>query len=275
MDVGDLFELESTFHSDRIVISATEIDEVLGIGKSLRKIRNAFVLTEHAFDLIRHLSQFAHDLQIVLFIQGALFFADTESEHGEGNDLCGEGFGGSDAYLGSDMRITAAVRDTWDRSADDVTDREDKRAFGFRELDSCEGVGCLTGLRNSDDHIVFVDDRFAVTELRRVLHFDRYLRELFDSVHSYQSGVPRGAASGDDDSFGIEETLFVVNESREGDVILPNVDTSSHGVGQRTGLLEDLLEHEMRITAFLQLAEGEFQTLDLRCLGNVIDGGDV
>ena len=32
MDIGDLFQIKSTFQSDRIVITATQIDEVVGVG---------------------------------------------------------------------------------------------------------------------------------------------------------------------------------------------------------------------------------------------------
>ena len=63
--------------------------------------------------------------------------------------------------------------------------------------------------------------------------------------------MPTRATGGDDDTLSIKEALFVINESRERNVVLPHVHTSAHGVRQRAGLLEDLLEHEMRVTAFL------------------------
>ena len=68
--------------------------------------------------------------------------------------------------------------------------------------------------------------------------------------------MPGGTTSRYNDSLGIEETIFVINETGEGDIILTHVDTSAHGVRQRTGLLEDLLEHEMGIAAFLELRKG-------------------
>ena len=87
--------------------------------------------------------------------------------------------------------------------------------------------------------------------------------------------MPGCTAGSDDDTLGVEETIFVIDESGEGDVILAYVDTSTHGVGQGTRLLEDLLEHEMRIAAFLELREREFEALDLRGLGDIIDSRDI
>ena len=56
MDIRDLFEFEGAFHGYREIIAATEIDEVLGIGKSLGKVRYALVLPEYAFNLIGYLT---------------------------------------------------------------------------------------------------------------------------------------------------------------------------------------------------------------------------
>ena len=154
------------------------------------------------------------------------------------------------------MRITTAIRHTRNRSTDDITDREDERALGFGKLDGCQCIGCFSGLGDSNHHIVFVNDRSAIAELRGVLYFNRYLRELFDGIHSDKAGMPGGTTSRYNDSLGIEEAIFVINETGEGDIILTHVDTSAHGVRQRTGLLEDLLEHEMGIAAFLELRKG-------------------
>ena len=87
--------------------------------------------------------------------------------------------------------------------------------------------------------------------------------------------MPTRTASGDDDAFGIEETILIINESGEGDIILTHVHTSSHRVRERTRLFEDLLEHEMRVAALLELAQREFEALDLRGLGDIIDGRDI
>ena len=173
------------------------------------------------------------------------------------------------------MGITAAVGHTRNRSTHHITNREDERTFGFGELDSGEGVRRLAGLRDGNDDIVFVDDRLAVTELGRVFHLHGYLRELLNGVHSYQPGMPGGAAGCDDDTLGIQETLFVINETGESDVILAYVHTPSHGVRQRARLLKYFLEHEMRIAPFLQLTQRQLETLDLRRLLHVIDGRDV
>ena len=111
------------------------------------------------------------------------------------------------------MGIATAVGDTGYGRTDDVTDGEDERTFGLGELNRRERVGCLAGLGYSDNDIVFVDDGFAVAELRGVFYLDGYLRELLDRVHSDETGMPGSAAGGDNDAFGVEEALFVVDET--------------------------------------------------------------
>ena len=274
VDVTYLLEFERTFHRYGEVVATSEIDEVLGVGESLGEVGDAFVLPEYALDLVGDLSEFAHDAQVLLLAHCAFLFAYAECEHCEGDNLCREGFGGSYADLGAYVGVASAVRDARDRCADDVADREDECTFLFRQLDGCEGVGCLAGLRDSDDYVILVDDGFAVTELAGVLNFDGDLCKLLNGVHGDESGVPRRAASGDDDTFGVEETVFVVDEAGEGDVVLADVHTTAHGVGEGAWLLEDLLEHKVRVTAFLQLGEGEFEALDLRGFCYVVDGGN-
>ena len=275
MDIRDLLQFERALQCNRVIIPASEINEILGVRESLGEIRNAFVLGQHALDLVGDLTQFADDPQVLVGRQRSFLASDTEREHGKCYHLRREGFGGSDTDLRSHMGVTAAIAQTRDRRPDDITDREDERSFGLSELDCRQRVCCLARLRDGNDHIVLVDDRLAIAELRRILDFHRYLRELFDGVHSDQAGVPRSAASGDDNSLGVQETVFIIDESGEGDIVLAYVDASAHGVRQRARLLEDFLEHEMRVAAFFQLAQRELQSLDLRGLFNVVDGSNI
>ncbi len=114
-----------------------------------------------------------------------------------------------------------------------------------------------------------MDDGLTITELAGVLHLDGYLRKLLQRIHGNQACMPRSTARRDDDTLGVEETLLIVNKARESDIVMLHIDTPTHGVGQRTGLLEYLLEHEVRIAAFLQLREGELQPLNLRRLADI------
>ena len=99
--------------------------------------------------------------------------------------------------------------------------------------------------------------------------------ELLDGIFGNQTGVPGSAASSDDDALGFEKTLPVINETGQGDIVHIDVHAASHRIGQGARLLEDLFEHEVRITAFLQLRERHLQLLDFRRLVDVVDGGDV
>jgi len=142
-------------------------------------------------------------------------------------------------------------------------------------LDCRQGIRRFARLGDGDNHIVGVNDRLAVTELAGVLHLDRHLRELLHSIHGYQARMPRGAAGGNDDTLGIEETLLVVDESREGDVVMLDIDPPAHRIGKRARLLKNLLDHKMRVTTLLQLGERKLQPFDFGCLADIADSGDV
>ena len=43
-----------------------------------------------------------------------------------------------------------------------------------------------------------------------------------------------------------------------------HIDTAAHAIGDALGLLEDFLQHEMRITALFNLSEGDINGLDFR-----------
>ena len=67
--------------------------------------------------------------------------------------------------------------------------------------------------------------------------------------------MPRGAAGNDDHALGVEQLLAVVNQSRQRHVVGLYVDTATHAVSQAIWLFKDLLQHEVRIAAFLYLSE--------------------
>ena len=122
VDIGYLLQFEGTLHRYGVVIAATEVDKVLGVRKGLGEVRDAFLLLEHAGDLIGDAAKLAHDTQVLLFAHRPFLLTDTKSEHGERGHLGGEGLGGRDAYLRTDVGIATAVGDTGDGCTDDVTD---------------------------------------------------------------------------------------------------------------------------------------------------------
>ena len=101
---------------------------------------------------------------------------------------------------------------TWNAGADGVTDTIDECSLALCQFDGCQCVSSFTRLTDGDDHILLVDDRFAVTELTGVFHLDGNLAEVFNQLLANQSCVPRGSASHDDDAAWVDEVLSVVDD---------------------------------------------------------------
>ena len=114
MDIGDLLKLKRALEGYGEVISAAEINEVLGIGEDLREVRDPFVFTQHALYLGGNLTQLTHDGDELLLADRAFLAADTKGEHREGGHLRGEGFRGCNTDLRSYVGITTAVGHTRD-----------------------------------------------------------------------------------------------------------------------------------------------------------------
>ena len=172
------------------------------------------------------------------------------------------------------MGVAAAVGKPRNGGTHHVADGKDEGTRILGQPDGRQGVGGFTGLRNGNHHVILVDDRLAVAEFAAVLHLHRNPGKLLDAIHGDQAGMPGGAAGGDDDALGIQETLPVVNESGKCDAVPVNVHPAAHGDAERLRLLKNLLEHEMGKTALFQLVEGDFQFFDFRGLAHVGDGGD-
>ena len=67
--------------------------------------------------------------------------------------------------------------------------------------------------------------------------------------------MPAGTAGDNDDTLGVEQSAPVVNQRTQCHLIVVDINAPAHTVGQALRLLEDFLEHEVRVTAFLYLSE--------------------
>ena len=108
-------------------------------------------------------------------------------------------------------------------------------------------IGRFPGLRDGHGEHAAVEDGLSVSELRGDIHLDREPREGLDEVLPDQRGVPRGPARHETES--VETREITIPEPQLGD---PDVGGFRvHAVADRVlkslGLLEDLLEHEVRI----------------------------
>ena len=75
---------------------------------------------------------------------------------------------------------------------------------------------------------------------------------------SDQSRMPRSTASHNNKAFGVQQLFFIVYYCRKHHIIGFHIDTSAHTIVNTVRLLKNLLQHEMRITAFFQLTKLQF-----------------
>jgi hypothetical protein len=107
------------------------------------------------------------------------------------------------------------------------------RAQLSRELERLDRVSRLTGLRDSDDEVVLVDDRVAVEPLARDIELDRHARPLLDDVAPDDAGVIGGPACDKDDPAEIPDLVVVHAESLEDEAAVAHTvaDRLRHGLG--------------------------------------------
>ena len=164
------------------------------------------------------------------------------------------------------MDIGTRIGGSGNTAANGITDTINKGAPILSQLYGSQRVGCLTTLRDGYHHIALANHRVAVSELRSILHFYRHTTEGLYHLLANQSSMPRGATSHDNDAFGLQHLSAVINQSRECHMVCLEVYTSPHAIGQALRLLKDLLQHKVRIAAFLYLTEIDVDRLYLQFL---------
>ena len=75
--------------------------------------------------------------------------------------------------------------------------------------------------------------------------------------------MPRRAASHDHDALAVQEFFLIVKHSVYYDALSSLHHTAADAVAQGIGLLEYLLQHEVRVATLLQLRDGHLQLLDV------------
>ena len=110
-------------------------------------------------------------------------------------------------------------------------------------------VGGLAGLRDGDHQRAAVQDGVAVAEFTRDLDFDRQPGPVFDRVLGQHPRVVCGAAG--DDEHLVDLAKLLVGQTLLVEHDAPVDEVPEQGVGDRSGLLGDLLEHEVLVAALL------------------------
>ena len=241
------------------------------IGERPAQIGNPVVQLQHLLHLLRDVVELPDDGLVCFIINRSHLLTQSKGKHGEHGYLTGERFGGSHTDLGSYVDIRSCMGGAGNAGADGVTDSIDERAVLLGQLNGSQGIGSLTTLGDGNHHITAAHHRIPVTELRSILHLNGDATEVLDDLLTDETSVPGCTASHDDDAFGIQQLFLMVDDSTECYVGSFHIDSSTHTVGETLRLFEDLLEHEMRIAALLDLTQVDINGLDLRGKLGVVD----
>ena len=119
-----------------------------------------------------------------------------------------------------------------------------------------------------------MNHRITIAELGGIFHFYRNTAETFYQLFPYQSGMPRSSASHNYKATSLEQTFLMINNRRQYYFITVRIDASTHTVVNTIGLFEYLLQHEMRVSSFLQLSQIHFHRTYFGILKHVIQIDD-
>ncbi len=270
VDVADFLELEGALERGGVVVAPPEEEPVVALDVLLRDVEDPLVEGEGALDVIGDLGEFLDHAARVLGAHDAPA-GEPEAHHGEDRDLAHEGLGAGDADFWADAEVDAGVGLARDGRAHDVDHAQREGAAVADLAQGCEGVGGLARLADRDDDGAVLDDGVAVTEFAGVLALDRELGEVLEEVLADHAGVQGGPLGADDHAPGADELLLEALEPAQDDAALVEVEAPAQAVGQRAGLLVDLLLHVVLVVAQLDLAELQFELHDLGRELHVVD----
>ena len=247
--VGEFLELERPLERHRIADVATDEQDRAAIGERPGEIADGLHGVKHRADRIDHgfhRTELTSDLIGILCAPG---LRQRETNKICRGDLRKEALGRRDADLGPGVRVKHGVGFTRDLRTVGVTDSQDPSLLILGVPDRFQRVGGLARLGDGDDEGLAVEDRIAIAELAGQLDLDGQAGPVLDRVLGEHARVIRGTARHD-------EHLVDVAQVVVGQALLVEHDATvlqmpEQGVGERAGLLGDLLEHEVVVATLL------------------------
>lgn len=269
VEVGDLLDLEGTLKSGGVLGTTAEKQQALLVLEALAELLDGLVKLKCLPELLRDLRETLHDLLTPLLLGGTVL-AKGQSEHDHADELGSVGLGGGNTDLRTSVDVNTAVGEEGDGGTDVVDNTDGKGATLQAVAESHQRVSGLTRLRDEDAGVVTEDGSLAVQEVRGQLDSNGDLGQLLEDTTDSHAGVVRGTASNEDDPAAAADCGEVLAEATKGDGLVLDIETTTHGVDNRLGLLEDLLLHEVVEAALHDLLE-----LDLEGLNGTDVGGAV
>jgi hypothetical protein len=126
-----------------------------------------------------------------------------------------------------------------------------------------DSVGGLAALTDKDNNVIPEDGRLSIQEVTSKLNANRYLSQLLKYGASGQARMVARPTCDEDHPPGTADDREVGTESTEGDLVLIEVDTSTHRVDDGLRLLVYFLLHECVKFALHDGRHFKFKRLDV------------
>ena len=258
MYITDFLQFQGTFKCYRVVISSTQIQEVPCVCENLTYVLYLVTLFQEFLHLLRNTVQFANHLLKSLLLDISTNLTQSQCKHSEYSHLSGKCLRTCNTDFRTHVYVASRMCSSWNTAADGITYTVDERTFLSCQFYGSQCIGSLTALTDGYHHVVTVDYRIPVSEFTCIFHLTRYSAEVLNQLLTYQSGMPARSASHNDDTSCIHQFLLVVDYRTQHHIICFHIHTSTHAVHQTVRLFENLLQHEMRETALLNLLQVQF-----------------
>ena len=269
VEVGDFLDLQGTLKGGGVLRATAEEKKGLLVLEAFAELLDGFIKLECLLELIRDLCETHHDLLTPLLL-GSTVLRKGQSEHDHADELGCVGLGGGDTDLGTGVDVNTAVGEERDGGTDVVDNTDGQGATLQAVAESHQGVSSLTRLGDEHAGVVTEDGSLAIQEVRGQLDSDGDLSQLLENTTDSHAGVVRGTASNEDDPAAAADCGKVLAETTKGDGLVLGIETTTHGVDNRLGLLENLLLHEV-----VEAALHDLLKLDLQSLNSTNVGGTV
>ena len=267
--VRDLLDLESTLERGSVLRATAEKQQGLLVLEPLAKLLDGLVELEHLLELVGDLGETLDDLLPPLLL-GCTVLTEREREHDHADELRGVGLGGGNTDLRTSVDVHTAVGEERDGGTDSVDDTDSQGTALQAVAESTQGIGSLTRLRDKDAGVVTEDGCLTVKEIGGQLNGNRDFSELLKDTTDSHARVVRSTAGNEDDSPASPDGREVLTETTKSDGLVDSIETTTHGVDDGLGLLENLLLHEVVETALHDLLKLDLKSLDGADVGRAV-----
>lgn len=260
--VGNFLDLKSALKGGReLETTAKKQERLLVLEDPTAEILDSSILLKDIPNLAGDLGKALHDFLSPLSL-GRAILAEREGKHDHGDELGGVSLGGSDTNLRTGVNVDTAVGEERDGRTDDVDDTDGESTTLETVPQGHEGVGGFTRLGDEDASVITEDGGLSVKEIRGKLDSDGDLDELLEDTTDSHARVVAGTACNEYYPPASTDGGNVRSETTEGHSLVGDVETTTHGVDDGLGLLENLLLHEVVELALHDLLELELEGLD-------------